>query len=95
LRGFFLSCLKRLDNQFPGLFEEPIPNGNDTGTVANGSGSFSEHYGWIYSTEQVAEFERISLEQAYELDILQYLNDLVYIKAKRKEEEKQIEKLKK
>ena len=95
MRGFFLSCLKRLGQQFSGLFEESIPNGNDPGTVANGSGSFSEHYGWIYSTEQVAEFERISLEQAYELGVLQYLNDLVYIKAKRKEEEKQIEKLKK
>ena len=95
MRCFFLSCIKRLDQQFSGLFEESISNGNDPGTSANGSGSFSEYYGWIYSTEQVAEFERISLEQAYELDILQYLNDLVYIKAKRKEEEKQIEKLKK
>jgi hypothetical protein len=30
----------------------------------------------------VAEVERITLDQAYELPIMQYLNDLAYLKAK-------------
>jgi hypothetical protein len=41
----------------------------------------------------VAEFERITLEQAYDLSTLQYLNDLVYINEKQKNERKMMEEL--
>ena len=43
----------------------------------------------------MAELERITLEKAYELTTLQYLNDLVYINEKQKNEKKMMEELNK
>lgn len=42
---------------------------------------FQSQYGWMYSAKAVAELEGITLEQAYELPIIQALNDLAYLKA--------------
>jgi hypothetical protein len=72
-----------LDKGFTGLFDK----GDDGEGVDEVSGrssvsNFMRYYGWIYQTELVAEFERISLEEAYELPALQFLNDLAYLKAK-------------
>jgi hypothetical protein len=39
--------------------------------------------------------ERITLEQAWDLPVIQYLNDLAYLKMKSKLEAAQLEKLKK
>jgi len=39
--------------------------------------------------------ERISLDAAYDMNILQYLSDLVYIKEKQKNERKMMEDIKK
>ena len=39
----------------------------------------------------MAELERITLEQAYELKTLQFINDLVYINEKQKNEKKMME----
>jgi hypothetical protein len=41
----------------------------------------------------VAELERITLEKAYDLSTLQYLNDLVYINEKQKNEKRMMEEL--
>ena len=41
----------------------------------------------------MAEFERITLEQAYELKTLQFINNLVYINEKQKNEKKMIEEM--
>lgn len=50
---------------------------------------FNKIYGWQYSATEVAEHERITLDQAYSLPIIQALNDLTYIKAKAKYEAEQ------
>lgn len=42
---------------------------------------FIDQYGWIFSAKQVANFEAITLEQAYGLPIIQALNDLSYLKS--------------
>jgi hypothetical protein len=55
--------------------------------------TFTKYFGWIFATERVAEFERITLEQAYDLSTLQYLNDLVYINEKQKNERRMMEEL--
>jgi hypothetical protein len=47
---------------------------------------FNKRYGWIYSASQVAEYERITLDQAFALPIRRALNDLAYLKAKAKYE---------
>lgn len=49
---------------------------------------FNQRYGWTYSASCVAEYERISLEQAYALPAIQALNDLVFLKEKQSYEEK-------
>ena len=61
------------------------------GEEESGKDSFTKYYGWIFATERVAEFERITLEQAYELKTLQFINDLVYINEKQKNEKKMME----
>jgi hypothetical protein len=51
-----------------------------------------QYYGWIYQTELVATFERITLEEAYELPALQFLNDLAYLKSKSEYEAEELKK---
>ena len=75
-----------MDALFKGLFDEPVQDDNAGGT----SNWFGESYGWIYSTAQVAEHERITLDEAFNLPTLQYLGDLSYIKAKARHEAEQI-----
>lgn len=47
---------------------------------------FNKRYGWFYSAEIVAAYERISIEDCYKLPAKRVLNDLVYLKAKQKYE---------
>lgn len=53
---------------------------------------FNKRYGWIYSASQVAEYERITLDQAMGLPIRHALNDLAYLKAKTTYEAEQFKK---
>lgn len=43
---------------------------------------FNKRYGWTYSASCVAEYERITLDDAFGLPVRQALNDLAYLKAK-------------
>lgn len=49
---------------------------------------FTGTYGWIYSAEQVADYERIKLSETFDLPVVQFLNGLSYLKAKRNHERK-------
>jgi hypothetical protein len=53
---------------------------------------FNKRYGWIYSASQVAEYERITNDEAFALPVRQALNDLVYLKAKARYEAEQLRK---
>lgn len=53
---------------------------------------FNKRYGWIYSASQVAEYERITNDEAFALPVRQALNDLAYLKAKGKYEAEQLRK---
>jgi hypothetical protein len=53
---------------------------------------FNKRYGWIYSASQVAEYERITLDEAFALPIRQAFNALMYLKAKAKYEAEQLRK---
>jgi hypothetical protein len=53
---------------------------------------FNKQHGWVYSATQIAEHERISLEQAMSLPIRQAFNDLAYLKALGKYQDEQIKK---
>jgi capsule polysaccharide export protein KpsE/RkpR len=47
------------------------------------SNKFNKRYGWIYAASQVAEYERITLDQAFALPIRQAFNDLAVFKSAR------------
>jgi hypothetical protein len=51
------------------------------------------NYGWIYQAKLVAEHEGIRLEKAFDLNTLQFLNDLAYIKAKNEYDREQLKKV--
>lgn len=76
-----------MDKDFKGLFGESDDEPGDEPADGRGNASsFMQHYGWIYQAELVADFERISLEEAYEIKTINFLNDLVYLKAKAEHE---------
>jgi hypothetical protein len=54
--------------------------------------AFNKRYGWIYSASQVAEYERITNDEAFALPVRQALNDLAYLKAKGKYDMEQLRK---
>lgn len=80
---FFLQTLSHLNSQFKRLFD----NGDDDEGADGIRGNklverFTRNYGWIYTTRELATFEGISLEQAFNLPVVQALNDLLYLKEK-------------
>ena len=82
-----MSCLQKLDKEFEGLFGSGDEREENDEVSSRGSvSSFMRFYGWIYQTSLVAEFERIKMEEAYELPTIQFLNDLAYLKAKSEHE---------
>jgi hypothetical protein len=50
---------------------------------------FSSRFGWIYNAKQVSEFEMITLDAVYDLPVVQFLNDLAYLKSKKQLDEYQ------
>lgn len=53
---------------------------------------FNKRYGWIYAASQIAEYERVTLDEAFKLPVRQAFNDLAYLKAKVKYESEQLNK---
>ena len=51
-----------------------------------------ERWGWVYSTKQVADFQNISVNAAFELSVVEYLNTLAYLKDYNKDKENQYRK---
>lgn len=81
----FAAFLKEYNALF-GLDKEMYDQGEQ-------SDRFNKQYGWQYSAELIADYERISLDRAYGLPIRQALNDLAYLKAKGKYEAEQQQKM--
>jgi hypothetical protein len=51
--------------------------------------NFASNWGWIYNAKEVATFEGIPLDQVYDLPVIQFLNDLSYLKSKKQLDEHQ------
>jgi len=81
-----------LDKEFEGLFDSGDGEEDEPLSSRGGVSKFMQYYGWIYQTELVAAFEKIKLEEAYELPTLQFLNDLAYLKGKSEYEAEQLKK---
>jgi hypothetical protein len=84
-----------LDRNFEGLFGK----GNDgertdEGSSRPGGSNFMRDFGWQYCAKSVADHENITVEQAYELSTIEFLNTLSYLKAKADYDKEQHRKLK-
>jgi hypothetical protein len=87
---FFCQVFTEFNKGYSGLLElnnEPIES-EEVVPDFEESDEFQQRYGWIFSATQVAQHERITLDQAYDLNIVQAFNDLSYLKALKKHEEK-------
>jgi len=77
--GFFLRSFQELNSQFGVLFNESV--GEEGGTEKSND-EFQKSFGWIYNAKLVSEFEHISLDSVWKLPVIQFLNDLTYLKLK-------------
>lgn len=76
----FQERLQAFNNEYKGLFGLD----KEVYTSSQIADQFNKRYGWIYSASQVAEYERIPLQEAFGIPVRQALNDLAYLKAKAK-----------
>lgn len=53
---------------------------------------FIKRYGWMYAASQIADYEKITLEQAYKLNVRQAFHDLTFLKARSRFEVEQTKK---
>jgi hypothetical protein len=80
LYAFFLSIIQRINRNYHNLF---------TGEQSvDGEGSpFMARWGWVFQTKQVADFNNIKVNEAYDLRVIEYLNCLAYLKDYNKHKE--------
>ena len=94
MRCFFLHTLEGINAAYPALFGKRI---SEERSEQDGSGAdterFIEIFGWIHNAKMVAEHEGIPLEQVWNLGVIQFLNDLLYLKMKDKYDAEQLRKI--
>jgi len=70
--------LERFNKQFGALFGERVESEGDE--VEGVEDDFGKRFGWIFNAKKAADFENITLDECYELGVVQFLNDLIYLK---------------
>lgn len=77
--NYFISQFESFNKEYKSLFDaDEASEGNKP------EDNFNKRYGWLYSASQVAEYERITLDETFSLPVRRALNDLAYLKAKAK-----------
>ena len=74
----FVTSMNSLIKNYSGLFELS----QDEDEEPEKPHPFITQYGWIFSATAVAEHERITLDQAFDIGIIQALNALAFLKSK-------------
>lgn len=77
----FLLSFAELLSSYKGLFETEEQNDEEGEAKLEKPHPFIDQYGWIYSAKQVAEHEGITVDQVFELPVLQAFNTLSYLKS--------------
>lgn len=85
---FFLSNISEFNEKYIGLFSNKKDE-TDQKKHFTIEENFTENFGWIYNAKQVSEFEGIPLDSVYELSVIHFLNDLLYLKNKKEIDEHQ------
>ena len=83
MRYFFFEIVRKINEGFPTLFDSASAD-PDEDSGRERPGRFTEIFGWIGAAERIAEYERIKLDDVWELPVIQFLNGLVYLKEKQK-----------
>ena len=77
-----------------GIEDEEGEDGEGEGSEESTTGNtFSNSWGWIYQVDIVSETVRASWEVVLNMNIIEFLNILCYIKDKKEEEKRQMLKL--
>lgn len=92
---FFFSSIRAIESGFPSIFPKEISEAKDEVDLEDdveaqdakersgeNSGSFMAKYGWLYQIDLVAELERVKREDVFNMDLIPFLADLLYIKEK-------------
>lgn len=87
LCGFFLQNFRRFYKLYPTLFGEADAEEGEA-EVADFTDGFNENYGWLYNTKRVADLKGIPLDAAFEIQLIEFFNWLVYIKEKDQHDQK-------
>jgi hypothetical protein len=78
---FYVSFAAFVDT-YKGLFEtDAIEDEGEEIAKPEKPHPFINQYGWIYSAKQVADHEGVTLDEAFDLPVVQAFNDLAYLKA--------------
>ena len=87
---FFLSTIQNINDCYPALFGKRIDEEGGRHEESEGDNDeFSKHFGWIYNAKLVSEFESIPIKQVWDLSVVHFLNDLLYIKLKQQRDANQ------
>lgn len=85
-----MHALSQFNDQYKGLFGTADQELDDEPKTSKSvEDEFQDNFGWVYNASQVAEFERVTLDEVYDLPVVQFLNDLSYLKQKRQVDEHQ------
>ena len=84
-----MRSFQQINDGFAALFDTGVEPGDEPGTGEGDITGFAKSFGWIYNAKMVSDFENISLDAAFELPAVQFLNALQYIQSKRKFDEYQ------
>ena len=78
-----MRLIEQNDASYVGLFGEGNSEDgqNGFGTGAAVREKFNERFGWIYNVKRIADFEGVSMKEAWEIPVRQALNTLSYLKA--------------
>ena len=81
-----MQSFQEVNQDFTYLFQNDFSDTRD-GTILQGD--FEKYFGWMYNIKCVSELEQCKMDEVYELPTRQFLNDLSYLKMKRKVDKQQ------
>jgi hypothetical protein len=92
-----LETYKRFNRNYRTLFNQAVDEGEEINEAPSEgiTETFESRWGWIYNAELLKGFEGITLDEVWDLPIIQALNGLAYLKDKSKNERDQVEKMNK
>lgn len=92
--GFFSTSVSVLNKEFSSIFEVDDEEGDEEGdeqgddTENNGRsgtdrllGEFTESFGWIHSAVKVREATGYTIDQVFNLNVVEFFNWLMYVRS--------------